>query len=233
VLGIQGLASVYGLTECCGYSCVTGPDDPREVRMQTQGRVIDSQELRIGEGDRPLGVGETGEIQLRGAILSSYLDPEMTAQAFTADGWFRTNDLGWLDGDGRLHFVGRRGEMIKTKGINVSPAQVEDVVRGVDGVREVYVFGVADDEAGELVAAVVVPADASLTGPTPDASEARAALARAVMAAVRARLASYNVPRDIEVVAFEDLPLTLSGKVNRRQLRDLAEGRRRGAKAMP
>lgn len=230
VLGIPGLASVYGLTECCGYSCVTGPGDPRRVRIETQGRVIDSQELRIADGERPLRSGETGEIQLRGAILSSYLDAEMTERAFLPGGWFRTNDLGWLDDEHRLHFVGRMGEMIKTNGINVSPAQVEEVVRAVEGVREVYVFGVSDEEAGELVACVVVASDESLVSGDPARRPARTApLAAAAAGAVRGRLASYNVPWVVEVLSFDELPLTLSGKVSRRLLRQRAEGARAGS----
>ncbi|HEY8493245.1 MAG TPA: hypothetical protein VIN04_05085, partial [Myxococcota bacterium] len=129
------------------------------------------------------------------------------------DGFYHTGDLGRFTPDGMLYFEGRRGEMIKTGGANVTPSEVESVLAGLPEVREAFVVGVADARRGEAVAAVVVP-------------EAGAVLeADAVRAHARAQLAAYKVPRHLVVAAHDELPFTATGKIDKRRLREWLEER--------
>ncbi|MGE3618951.1 MAG: class I adenylate-forming enzyme family protein [Acidimicrobiia bacterium] len=224
VLGIEGLTSVYGMTESCGYSTLTWFDDPLDVRLDSQGTPVPAQELRIAEGEVPVPVGEQGEIQLRGAILTAYLDADVTAKAFTSDGWFRTGDAGRLDAQGRLHFVARLAEVIKCKGINVSPAEVENALRDCDGVAEAYVFGRTDEVVGQAVACALVPEDGVFPEGADLSDEAVVAAFRdGIVATLRGRVAKYNVPTEIQVVRADEVPRTKSMKVDRLELRLRAE----------
>lgn len=212
-LGITEVTSVYGLTEAYGHSTMTDAHDPVEVMLHTQGTVVPTQEIRIvDERGAPCATGETGEVELRGCVIDGYLDaPDLDAEAIRPDGWFRTMDLGWLDEAGRLHFVGRRKELMKIKGINIAPAEVEEILAAHPAVDQVYVMGVPDGSGDEAMAAVVVPRQA-----VPD----EGALQRELVAHVRSRAASYKVPSRFVVMGASDLPLTDTGKVSKRALRD-------------
>lgn len=134
--------------------------------------------------------------------------PEATAQAWDGDA-FTVGDIGHLDAEGRLFLHGRQGDLVISGGVNVYPAEVEAVLHDVDGIGEVAVFGVPDDEWGERVVAAVVPAPGA--SPRPDA----------VIAAARERLSPARVPR--RVVIVDDLPRTATGKVRRAALPTLLE----------
>ncbi|MGE0300904.1 MAG: class I adenylate-forming enzyme family protein, partial [Pseudonocardia sp.] len=179
--------------------------------LHTQGTVVPTQEIRIvDERGEPCATGETGEVELRGCVIDAYLDsPDLDAEAFRPGGWFRTMDLGWLGGDDRLHFVGRRKELMKIKGINIAPAEVEEILATHPAVDQVYVMGVPDGHGDEVMAAVVVPRH-----PVPD----EAALQDELTAHVRSRAASYKVPSRFVVMGASDLPLTDTGKVSKRAL---------------
>jgi len=169
----------------------------------TEVRVVDEQ----GD-DRP--VGETGEVWLRrpGAPPRRYYrDPEATAAAFVGD-WLRTGDLGYLDAEGYLYLVDRKKDVIVTGGLNVASLEVEDVLRQHPAVDDVAVFGVAHAVLGQDVGAAVVLRSEVST--------------RALMAFARERLAEYKTPHHIFVV--DALPLTASGKVLKRELRDRFAG---------
>jgi malonyl-CoA/methylmalonyl-CoA synthetase len=131
--------------------------------------------------------------------------PDAAAAGFTDDGWFRTGDIGELDGDGYLRLVGRARELIITGGLNVYPREVEDVLLEHPAVAEVAVAGVADAEWGEVVAAWVVPAPA---GPPPEAAELTGFAAE--------RLARFKCPRRFVIV--EALPRNALGKLLRHEL---------------
>ncbi|MGD9528499.1 MAG: AMP-binding protein [Pseudonocardia sp.] len=210
-LGVTEVCSVYGLTEAYGHSTMTDARDPLEVVLHTQGTVVPTQEIRIvDERGEPCATGETGEVELRGCVIDAYLDsPDLDAEAFRPGGWFRTMDLGWLGGDDRLHFVGRRKELMKIKGINIAPAEVEEILATHPAVDQVYVMGVPDGHGDEVMAAVVVPRH-----PVPD----EAALQDELTAHVRSRAASYKVPSRFVVMGASDLPLTDTGKVSKRAL---------------
>jgi long-chain acyl-CoA synthetase len=163
----------------------------------------------LGADGGPRGDGEVGEIAFAGpSLMSSYHGrPEDTAAAL--DGrWLRTGDLGRIDADGDLHYVGRSKEMIKTGGFSVDPAEVENAILEREEVVETAVVGVEDEHWGEeVVAFVVIAAGASF-----DAEELRAEC--------RERIAAFKLPKRVFFV--EDLPKNPTGKVERGALRERA-----------
>ncbi|RZM08122.1 MAG: hypothetical protein EOP68_12405, partial [Sphingomonas sp.] len=163
-------------------------------------------EVRVAdERDRPVADGETGEIQVRGYPVTPGLHKMERADYFTADGYYHTGDLGLVEGN-RIHFVGRNGDMIKTAGSNVSPAEVEMEMQALDGVHSAYVVGLPDQERGQLVVAAVVPRE----GATLDFDE--------VQKQLRGRLSAYKVPRAYVSISRADVPMLISNKVARRQI---------------
>jgi malonyl-CoA/methylmalonyl-CoA synthetase len=127
--------------------------------------------------------------------------PDATAEAFSADGWFKTGDLGNCSGDGYFAITGRLSELIISGGYNIYPREVEDVLAEHPTIAQVAVLGMPDAELGEKVVAVVVPK----AGCTLDEDE--------LIAFCRERLASYKKPR--EVVVVDALPLNALGKVQK------------------
>lgn len=169
----------------------------------------DGYEHRIVDEDgNPVEEGGVGEIQLRGLAVTPGLHKLDRSTTFTPDGFLRTGDIGQVEGK-RVHFTGRSGDMIKTDGSNVAPAEVEMELQGIDGVHNAYVIGVPDPERGELVAAVVVARDEDAVL---DFGE--------IQAELRRRLSSYKVPRRYVQVRREDVPMLASNKVARRKLID-------------
>ena len=151
--------SSFGATECSSNLTLPDPDDPLDVRIGTLGRPLPGMELRIvdpetGE-ERPTGI--VGELCLRGyaRFEGYYKDPEQTARAIDADGWFHTGDLGSVDEDGRLRYAGRLKDMLKVGGENVSALEVEGYLAGHDAVQIVQVVGVPDARYTEVPAAFV------------------------------------------------------------------------------
>lgn len=217
-LGIAGICSVYGLTEAYGHSTMTEPDDPPEIVLGTAGRVLDTQEIRITDDDgRILPAGGTGEIELRGCVIDGYLgDPAPGDDTFREGGWLRTGDLGSLDHQHRLRVVGRKKEMLKVKGINIAPVEVEELLCSHPEVDQAFVVGIEDAQGSEQMVAAVVPRGV----PSAD-------LPRRLDAHLRERAAGYKVPSRIEIITIDDVPLTDTGKFSKRLLRDrLAEGSR-------
>jgi HIP---CoA ligase len=210
VLGVSQVCNAYGLTEGHGHSTITSWDDPVSVRTGTQGRVLPTQELRIVADGAVAGPDQVGEIEIRGAISPGYLDaPEVTAAAFGKGGWFRTGDIGRLDADGRLHYIGRGHEMMKVKGISISPAEVESLLVQHDLVDEAFVFGLPTADGDQAVGCVLV---------STVAAGAREALVHDVRAWMAGRAAAYKTPATIVVTTAAELPLTPTGKVSKRLL---------------
>jgi acyl-CoA synthetase (AMP-forming)/AMP-acid ligase II len=198
------LASRYSCTEA-GIGLGTAFDDPEEDAVISVGRPHPSVELRVLDAeDRAVPDGEVGAVCLRSpAVMSGYwLDPEATSAAFTADGFVRTGDLGWVDDRGRLRLVGRSKEMYVRGGYNVHPVEVEAVLSEHPEVAAIAVVPRADGVMGELGVAVVVPRDQA----SPPALEELRAFARD-------RLAAYKLPEALVVV--DALPLTVGEKVDR------------------
>lgn len=172
--------------------------------------VAERYEVRIADPETNLPVpdGEAGEIQVRGYALSPGLHKLEREAYYTPDGFYHTGDMGLREGS-RIHFVGRNGDMIKTNGSNVSPAEVEQEMQLLAGVHSAYVVGLPDDQRGELVVAAVVARD----GAEIDTAEIEAELKK--------RLSSYKVPRAYVQIAREEVPMLPSNKVSRRQVEAL------------
>jgi acyl-CoA synthetase (AMP-forming)/AMP-acid ligase II len=205
-------ANAYGLTETSSTVAILGPDDHRlaiysddpivQRRLGSVGKPLPSLEVEIRDPDgKAVGPNTPGEIYVRGEQVSG----EYTHKKVTDDGgWFATNDGGFLDDDGYLFVEGRLDDVIVRGGENMSPGEIEDVLREHPQVADVAVLGVPDDQWGEAVAAVVVPSE-----PRPTAEE--------LAAWVKARLRSSKTP---EVWDFRDaLPYNDTGKLLRRQLK--------------
>lgn len=166
-------------------------------------RVVDAATLQ------ELPPGETGVLYIRGhTLMQSYYKLERE-QVFTRDGWFATGDLASIDEDGYVYFHGRNTEMIKTAGANVSPKEVELALVARPGVREAVVFGMPDAVKGEIVVAVVVPAD----GQTLDSGTLRDQL--------KSEISPYKIPQEIIFMTFEEIPRTGSQKARKRDLQKL------------
>jgi acyl-CoA synthetase (AMP-forming)/AMP-acid ligase II len=200
------------------YSCTeaaigigTALSDPAEDAEVSVGRPLAGVELALLDGeDRPVGADEVGAVCLRSpAVMTGYWhDAAATEDAFTADRYVRTGDLGWLDEQGRLHLAGRTKEMYVRGGYNVYPLEVESVLASHPDVADVAVVPRADPVMGEKGVAVVVPRDPSQI---PDLVELRAFAAP--------RLAAYKLPEGLRVLG--ELPLTAMEKVDRRALETL------------
>ena len=158
----------------------------------------------LGEGDAHLPGGERGEIAIRSAanIKCYWRDPAATAAAFTADGYVKTGDIGYLDEDGYLFIVDRKKDIIIRGGENISTAEVEAAVYGCEGVIEASVFGIADERLGEMPVAVVHPRPGSGI----DEELLRTFL--------HSRLSAFKVPARIHF-SPEPLPRLGTGKIDR------------------
>jgi len=207
-LGAREICNIYGLTETYGNCAVTDAAEPLDIRTSSVGPPLPGVELRIvDERGRPLKPGEVGEIRVKGYVtVGYYKDEEKNRAAFDADGYFVTGDLGTLDAQGRLYFRGRIKEMIKTGGINVAPVEVEETLMAHPAVKLACVTGVPDARRDEVIAALVV-------------CESGQTVAEAdLLAHCRRALAAYKIPRLVKFVNEADLPLTVTGKLQKNRL---------------
>jgi len=198
----------YGMTEASPITHLTPPGGSRagavgQTAPLTQSRVVDPETAL----DMP--EGEPGEVWVCGPqVMLGYLNnAEATARTVTADGWLRTGDLGRIDAEGYLWILDRVKELIKVKGFQVAPAELEAILLGHPEIGDCAVIGVADDEAGELPLAFVVRrGDSAITE-------------EAVKAHLAGQVATY---KRLSAVRFTDtIPKTASGKILRRHLRGL------------
>jgi long-chain acyl-CoA synthetase len=162
--------------------------------------------IRDDDG-KQLPIGEAGEICAKGPqVMVGYWNrPDETAKVMTADGYFRTGDIGVMGPDGYIKIVDRKKDMILVSGFNVYPNEVEEVIASHPGVLECAVIGVPDEKSGEAVKAFVVKKDPNVT-------------AEDIVKFCREELTAYKVPKHIEFRT--SLPKTNVGKILRRQLRD-------------
>ncbi len=210
-LGVKDFSTIYGLTESYGNCTVADGLDPLEIRIATVGRPLPGVDLRIidVETGREQPRGTVGEVRLKGYVtIGYYKDEDKNREAFDANGYFRTGDLGFLDENDNLYFRGRLKEMIKTGGINVAPVEVEESLLRHPDVKLAFVTGVPDAVRDEVIAAVIVRHDG------------REVDAPALTEHCRRELASYKVPRLITFVNETDLPLTTTGKLQKNRLAD-------------
>ena len=202
----QRILERYGMSET--VMLTSNPCDGNRV-AGTVGLPLPGVSVRVvGDGGRACGMGEIGGIEVRGPnVFSGYWQmPEKTREEFTADGWFRTGDVGRWDANGYLSIVGRSKDLIISGGYNVYPKEIESWLDDMPGVFESAVIGVPHRDFGEAVTAVVVP--------QPGASLDEAAL----IAALKQKIASFKVPKRIHVVP--ELPRNPMGKVQKNLLRE-------------
>ena len=202
------LLEAYGLTETSPGACINPLVDGAEYNG-TAGLPIPSTIVTIRDDDaRILPVGETGEICIAGPqVMKGYWNrPEETAKVMTADGAFRTGDIGVMTPEGYVRIVDRKKDMIVVSGFKVFPNEVEDVVAMMPGVREVCVVPAPDERSGEAVRVVIVRKDPSLTK-------------EQVIAHCRKELTGYKVPHIVEF--WDELPKSNVGKVLRREVRNV------------
>ncbi|MEM7809783.1 MAG: AMP-binding protein, partial [Planctomycetota bacterium] len=196
--------------ETCGPVTVNMPHIHKQGSV---GRSLGNVDIRIvGEEEQPLDAETTGEIQIKGPmVFSEYRGlPDDTDKAKTNDGYFRTGDLGHLDGDGYLFVTGRKKDMLIVGGENVYPREIEELLATMPGVAEVAVVGKPDKTRGEAVVAFVL------------AEEGQTLEAQAITDFCRDNgLAGFKIPKDVRFV--DELPRSPTGKVLKRQLRDQIE----------
>lgn len=202
----------FGMTEF-GPNCFMISGDEARGRPGSVGWPCPFVEMRlVDKQGRDVGVGEVGEILLRGPqLFSGYLlDPEHTAEVMTPDGWYRSGDLAMRDADGAYYIRGRRKQMFISGGENVFPGEVEAALSECAGVGEAVVVGVADARWGEVGHCFLFPQAGAILD------------AATVLAELRTRIAAYKVPKHATVL--ESPPRLASGKVDRTQLEAMAGG---------
>ena len=212
----------YGMSET--VMLTSNPYDPADGERLggTVGKALPGVQVRVvDDGGAALGAGEIGNVQVRGPnVFAGYWRmPEKTREEFTADGWFRTGDVGRWGGesggravpDDYLSIVGRSKDLIISGGYNVYPKEIELIIDEMPGVSESAVIGVPHPDFGEAVVAVVVP--------RPGAAVDTAAM----QAELKARIANFKVPKQIHLV--DQLPRNTMGKVQKNVLRTEYAGR--------
>jgi cyclohexanecarboxylate-CoA ligase len=208
-IGGRGVVHGYGMTEVPMISNGS-PTDTDEQLANTDGKPVEGAEVRIVTIDgRPAGPDEEGEVRVRGPmVFHGYTDPALTAEAFDADGFFRTGDLGKLRADGHLALTGRLKDVIVRKGENISAKEIEDLLYTHPKVTEVAVIGLPDPTRGERVCAVVQLADGA------SALE----LDEIVAFCREAGLMMQKIPEQLEIRT--EWPRAGTGKIVKKSLRD-------------
>jgi acyl-CoA synthetase (AMP-forming)/AMP-acid ligase II len=190
----------YGLSETCAFFCAHWWSASRDEMAHSMGRLLPGNELRVVDPDtgRALYAGDTGELAIKGPTLMKGYLGVAAEETFDADGFFHTGDAGSVDADGYVHWEGRRTEMIKTGGANVSPAELEVQLRACGPVKLSRVVGIPDPRLDQLVVACITLKEGA------EATEAN------IQSFLRERVASYKVPK--RVLFFDDgeIPMTTS-----------------------
>ncbi len=202
----------YGQTETSPCVSIGEWDPAHEPRAVSAGQVNEHVSVRIcsPETGEPVETGRDGEIQVKGynVMTGYYKLPQANAKAFTADGWLKTGDLGHLDERGELFITGRLKEMIIRAGENISPQEIEEVIRQLKWVCSVKVIGVPAEVLQEEIAACIVP--------VPGCQVDEEGLLRYL----KPRLAHYKIPA--YVLKFDKFPMNASGKIHLKRLKEMA-----------
>ncbi|MFP3872241.1 MAG: long-chain-fatty-acid--CoA ligase [Candidatus Aenigmatarchaeota archaeon] len=201
----------YGLTEASPGVTMTRFDDSVEDRVQTVGRVMPDQEIKVVDDEgNEVPPGETGELLVKGynVMKGYYNKPEATEETIE-DGWLHTGDLAEMDERGYVRIVGRKKDMVIVGGLNVYPREIEEYLIEHPEIQEVAVVGVPDEDLGEVIAAAVVPTQDADLKP------------QEVVDFLYGEVASAKVPRYVSVT--DSLPVSGRGKVQKFRLRDQLE----------
>jgi fatty-acyl-CoA synthase len=211
-VGVSDITVAYGITEASSWITMTHPKDPLDLRVSTIGTPLECNEVKIvspvtGEA---LPAGSQGELCVKGLLMRGYHRmPAATASAVDKEGWFHSGDLGVKDEQGYVKITGRVKDVIVRNGIEIHPAEIEEVLYGLPEVSEVQVFGVPDPEKGqEVVAWMKLKKGASLS--LDDASRY-----------ARRKLEKTKVPVHFKFVT--QFPMTRSGKVQKFKLAEMAK----------
>jgi acyl-coenzyme A synthetase/AMP-(fatty) acid ligase len=206
------IPSPFGMTETFGPHGLEaeGTRLPSE-KAGAYGRSLPGMERKILDPatGRECAAGEPGELYVRGFSLMRGFYKRLAEETFDRDGFYPTGDRCRIDSDGFLYFEGRFGEMIKTKGANVSPKEVEAALEGHSDIREAIVFGIPDPSRGEAIVAVVVPS----TGASLQRDQ--------LLGRLREEVSSYKVPHFMFAMRHEDIPRTDTTKIKKHLLKEL------------
>ncbi|MCL1962380.1 MAG: AMP-binding protein [Desulfovibrionaceae bacterium] len=200
------LLHAFGMTEVTSHASMLGKIDHR-THPGSIGRPLSGVQMRIvDDTGQPLGAEEIGELEVKGDNVTPgyWRNPTATADAFH-DGWLATGDLARRDADGYYYIVGRKKDLIISGGVNIHPADIENVIAEHPAIAEIAVFGIPDPHWGESVVAAV----ALREGMDFDADELRNF--------VRQRLGGFKVPKEVRIM--DTLPRTGTGKLLKRELR--------------
>jgi acyl-CoA synthetase (AMP-forming)/AMP-acid ligase II len=202
-------ASAYGTTETLTLVTVYSSGSSVELQQGNHGPALPGNSIRIIDAlsGELVPLGESGEIAVKGPTLMMGYLKTVQEKVFDEDGYFRTGDGGFIDEQGRLHWLGRLNDIIKTGGANVSPLEIDAVLMEYPGVRVAKTVGVAHETLGEMVVACVVPAPEAQLQEAP------------IIAFVSGRLSNYKVPRRILFALESDLAMTGTNKVKLADLR--------------
>lgn len=188
----------FGMSETCASVVSHRWDTPRDEMKRSTGRLLPGVRLRIVDPDTgaDLGRDEDGELCLAGPTLLDHYVGKTRAETLDDQGFLHTGDMGFVDGSGAVHWTGRRTEMIKTAGANVSPAELEVQLRACPDVLRARIVGLPDDRLGEAVTLCV------------ELVETSTADERTLRDFLRGRVASYKVPRHVLFFEPGELPTT-------------------------
>jgi fatty-acyl-CoA synthase len=213
IMHMPQIVTAYGQTEASPLTCMTAPDDPVERRVDSVGKVVWHQELKIVDPatGKTVPRGVQGEICFRGYNVMAGYDnhPEATAEAIDEQGWLHSGDLGTMDEHGYVRITGRLKEMVIRGGENVYPREIEEFLHTLDIIYDAAVVGVPDEKYGEELLACVKLQE-GVVPPTED--EFRALC--------KGRIAHYKIPRYWMVV--DEFPMTVTGKVQKFKIREIA-----------
>ncbi len=212
VFGAREIMQAWGLSECGGLSTVTTALDPMNKRLNTVGRPLRSALVKIVDTESleelpPATPGEIwlGDVHPGSCVGKGYFrDAQKTAATITADGWFRTGDMGFFDEDGYLHLVGRVDDMFTVGGFNVYPAEIENDLMAIPGVKEAFVVPMDDRRLGSVPVAWIA-GDSGITE-------------QQVIDVCKGRMTPQKTPRKVFFYTPGELPMTPSGKVRKKEL---------------
>ncbi len=203
----------YGCTETFTLITVLPGNASEDEVEGSHGRPTGGSTVKIVDplSGQIVPIGARGEIAVKGpTLMLGYLGKPLD-ETLDAEGFYRTGDGGWLDAEGRLHWEGRLSDIIKTGGANVSPLEIDDVIRALPGVKIAQTVGIPDDLLGELIVTCVVPHDGVTLSED------------AIRSSARESLAAYKVPRRVLFLSEEVIGVTGSNKIKTSDLRQLAE----------
>jgi fatty-acyl-CoA synthase len=206
----------WGMSETCAFVSAHPSDSGRETMRRSLGKILPGAHVKVVDPDsgETVDLGREGELVVRGLTLMSGYVGKKPADCFDADGWFHTGDVGHLDANGELHWTGRRTEMIKTGGANVSPAEIEVQMRACPDVRLARVLGIPDERLDQIAVLCVELTEGADVNPD------------SLQAFLRERVAAYKVPKRVLIFDAGEIPLTASAtKVRDEELRQLVLAR--------